>query len=95
MTAPSDTDLKAAVERCRDAIADANKRGRYAAVDTLDAPTLSLVLSDHARLTTVCAALTAALREIGNGYYATKDAPKRLDECVDVARAALTKAGQP
>lgn len=31
----------------------------------------------------------AALREIGSGYYMSKDAPKRLDECVDLAREAL------
>jgi hypothetical protein len=33
--------------------------------------------------------LRAALTEIGSGYYLAKDAPKRLDECADLARKAL------
>lgn len=35
--------------------------------------------------------LAEALREIGDGYYLPADAPKRLDECVDLARSVISK----
>jgi hypothetical protein len=52
-------------------------------------------LEDHAeKLTAKLAKAREGLKEIGCGYYSDKDAPKRLDECVDIARAALKEIGE-